>query len=476
MILNSEQLPHINNRAFGAGGSWLDYENTSPRGGADASTISPRSHKSKDRTPLAKSMTPVSTNTFLDSTDHPIYPPGSLYHNPNSVEDHHQQRLDRFQVTNDGMCSNRGSSQVFGQHSASGNVFLSQHLQYENPSEFSSSIGGSGGVNNTLASSPIWYQSVSREGLVGTEELSPYDLSPRQSIAHWPSFPQNQCTDPPLASTGMYQGVEGVTDDSSLEIAQRVLQYPISNEGSQQHCSAQDGRSHENGVDNEINRHDLYFPDHRVQQMHSQQASNHLHTISNSSSWKDVESQLMSNNKCISIPGGGILQALHPMQPEQRSVSRTSIYSNNSSTSDQGSPSMAVLSNVDPTNPSIPIQVDVSGGVAGGVTTHGIVSIEGSNNDYSSMESISSPGIDRALDSIQPHTRNLGRGGNQGRLVHPSLAHNMDELEIVSTISSESTLLSTEPNNSPTLSQNHISNLRESGKSSGNINRKTSTD
>ena len=475
MILNSEQLPHIN-RTFAGGASWLDYETTSPRAAADIATISPRSHKTKDRSISAKSMTPLSTNIFVDSSEPHPYPPSSVCHHSNLIEDHHHHhRSDRFPVSNDGMNIRGGSNNLFGNpHSASGNVFLSQHSHYDYPDEFSPNVGAAPSMNNPLSSSPIWYQSLSsREGLGSGEELSPYDLSPRQHNTHWSSFSQNQCTDHPLSSIGLYQNVEGINDDSTLELAQRVLQYPISNETSQNQCLSAI-RGHENGVGGGNTNHEEYLQE--LRQPHHNRQSNNLQPVSHQShSWKEVENQLTTNNKCISIPGGGTLQALHPMQPGQRSLSRTSIYSNNSSTSDRGSPSMAMLSNIDPTNPTIPVQVNIGGGVAGSFP-QGTVSVVGENHENSSLEPIHNSDVQRSLETLQSGSHHFGSNVVRGRLVNPTLTHNMDELEIVSSVSSESTPLSTEQNISSNLSETHVSNVYDGVKHSLNVNRKPSTD
>lgn len=463
MILNCEQLPHIN-RTFAGGASWLDYETPSSRGGTDVGATSPKHTKSKDRTISVKAMPPLSTNFLLDSTDPHSYPSGSLYHDPNSVEDHHHQRFDRFSSTTDGM-NIRGSSHHYGQHSTSANVFLSQQQHYDYPDEFSPSVGG-GGMNNVLSSSPVWYQSVSREGLGNSEELSPYDLSPNQANTHWSSISQNQSADQPLNTIGLYQTVDGISDDSTLELAQRVLQYPISSEVAQQHGGA--GTSHENGGGSGNSHQDVYIQDHR--QQHNHQTSN-IHSLPQSHSWKEVEAQLMSN-KCISIPGGGTLQSLHPMQPGQRSLSRTSIYSNNSSTSDRGSPSMVMLSNFDPANPTIPVQVNTSAGAVG-TFTPAVASTGASNVDSSSPETISSIGMQRSLEAAPGGIRNYGNNGPRGRLVNPSLTHNMDELEIVS---SESTPLSRELHISTNLSETHVSLVSQGDTPQMNVKRKQSTD
>ena len=465
MILNCEQLPHIN-RAFSGGASWIDYETSAPRGGTEVGTTSPKNPKSKERTISVKPRQPLSTNFIIDSTDPHTYSSGSLYHDPNSAEDHHHQRFDRFSSTTDGM-NIRGSSHHYGQHSTSSNVFLSQHQHYDYQDEFPPSVSGGGGMNNVLSSSPVWYQSVPREGLGNSEELSPYDLSPGQGSTNWSSISQNQSTEQPINSIGLYQTIDGISDDSTLELAQRVLQYPISNEGSQQHSGA--GNGHENGGGSGNSHPDVYIQDHRQQQ----QASN-IHSLHQSHAWKEVEAQLMSN-KCISIPGGGTLQSLHPMQPGQRSLSRTSIYSNNSSTSDRGSPSMVMLSNFDPANPSIPVQVNTSGGATATIPPT-VVSIGASNFESSSPETTVRVGVQRSMEAVQCATRNYGNNGPRGRLVNPSLTHNMHELEIVSSVSSESTPLPRELHISSNLSETNVSHVSQDDKPIMNVKRKQSTD
>ena len=475
MILNSEQLPNIN-RTFGGGASWLDYETTSPRGTADIGTISPRNLKQKERPNSSKTMSSLSANLFLDSNDpNTAYASSPLY--PSSTEDH-SQRLDRFSgtITNDGM-SRGNNHHVFGHHSIAtpGNVFLSQPSQYDYSDEFSQHIGGgSNSMNNALSSSPIWYQSLSsREGLGSGEELSPYDLSPRQTNSHWSTFSQNQCTDHTLTNIGLYSNVEGINDDTTLELAQRVLQYPISNDSSQTN-SGGGGRVQENGVTGGSNHLEIGASEHRLQHGSSQQSANIAFQSHQSHAWKEVEGQLVTNNKCITIPGGGTLQALHPVAPGQRSVSRTSIYSNNSSTSDRGSPSMAMLSNFDPTNPSIPIQVS---GVNPGNFPQRVDSVGGSSNERPCLESVSSNGGQRSIESLQGMSHQFGANGARGtRVVNPTLAHNMDELEIISSVSSESNPLSTDQNISANLSEIRVSNVCDGGKNSVNKNRKPSTD
>ena len=482
MILNSEQLPNIN-RTFGGGTSWLDYETTSPRGATDMSTISPRNLKPKERPVSSKSMTSLSTNLYLDSNDpSSAYAPSPLYHNPNSTEDQHQsQRLDRFSgsLTSDGI-NNRGSSHVFGHHSnSSGNVFLSPPSQYDYSDEFSPHIasgGGSNNLNNVLSSSPLWYQNLStREGLGSGEELSPYDLSPRQTNSQWSSFPQNQCTDHSMSNIGLYSNIEGINDDTTLELAQRVLQYPISNDGSHSNLGGS-VRAQENGMRGGSNQHEICGSDNRQQHGNVHQSANTNSHPNQSHSWKEVENQLMTNNKCITIPGGGTLQALHPMAPGQRSVSRTSIYSNNSSTSDRGSPSMAMLSHFDPTNPSLPVQVSVSGANQGHFP-QSMDSMVGVDNDRSSLDLASNTEEQRGSDSFPGISNQFGTNGVRGsRIVNPNLAHNMDELEIISSVSSESNPLSTDQNAASNLSEIQVSNSCDGSKKQENTKKKGSTD
>ena len=482
MILNFEQLPNIN-RTFGGGTSWLDYETASPRGATDMNNLSPRNIKPKERPVSSKSMSSLSTNPYLDSNDPNVaYVPSPLYHNPNSTDDQHlSQRLDRFSgsITNDVM-SNRGSSHIFGHHSnSSGNIFLSPPSQYDYSDEFSPAVGGGGGnssMNNVLSSSPIWYQTSSnREGLGSGEELSPYDLSPRQTNSQWSSFSQNQCTDPSLANIGLYSNIEGINDDTSLELAHRVLQYPISNDVTHSN-SGGDSRAQENGISGSGNQHDACGAENRQQHSNIQQSANINSHNHHSHAWKEVENQLMTNNKCISIPGGGTLQALHPMAPGQRSVSRTSIYSNNSSTSDRGSPSMAMLSHFDPTNPSLPVQVSVCAGNQGNFS-HTTDSIVGVDNERSLIDSACSNEAQRSAESFQGMSSQFGTNGMRGsRVVNPTLANNMDELEIISSVSSESNPLSTDQNVVSNLSEIQVSNSCDGPKKPENNKRKESTD
>ena len=482
MILNSEQLPNIN-RTFGGGTSWLDYETASPRGATDMNNLSPRNIKPKERPVSSKSMSSLSTNPYLDSNDPNVaYVPSPLFHNPNSADDQHlSQRLDRFSssIPNDGM-NNRGSSHIFGHHSnSSGNIFLSPPSQYDYSDEFSPNVGGAGGnsnMNNVLPSSPLWYQTQSnREGLGSGEELSPYDLSPRQTNSQWSSFSQSQCTDHSLANIGLYSNIEGINDDTSLELAQRVLQYPISNDVTQSN-SGGGSRAEENGMSGSNNQHETCGVENRLQHNNIHQSANINSHNHHSHAWKEVENQLMTNNKCISIPGGGTLQALHPMAPSQRSVSRTSIYSNNSSTSDRGSPSMAMLSHFEPTNPSLPVQVSLCVGNQGNFS-HSTDSIGGVDNERSLIDSSSSNEAQRSAESYQGMTNQFGTNAMRGsRVVNPTLANNMDELEIISSVSSESTPLSTDQNVTSNLSEIQVSNSCDGSKKQENNKRKESTD
>ena len=481
MILNAEQLPNIN-RTFGAGASWLEYETTSSRGTSDIGTLSPRNLKPKERPISSKAMTPLSASLFLDSNDpNAAYASSSLYNNPHSAEDQHQsQRLDRFSgsLSNDGM-SNRGTSHAFGPHSGSaGNVFLSPTSQYDYSDEFIPHISGGGGtstMNNALSSSPIWYQNLSsREGLGSGEELSPYDLSPRQTNSQWTSFSHNQCTDHPLTNIGLYSNIEAINDDTSLELAQRVLQYPISNDGS--HSNSGSARVQENGISGGSIQHENCASENRLQHGTSHQSAHMDSNPHQSHAWKEVENQLMTNNKCINIPGGGTLQALHPMAPGQRSVSRTSIYSNNSSTSDRGSPSMAMLSNFDPTNPSMPVQVNVSAGNHAGFS-QGISSNRELDNERASLEPVGNSRVQPSSESFQGMSLQFGTNGVRStRAVNPTLTHNMDELEIISTVSSESNPLSTDQNIASNISELQVSNLGDGAKKTEHIKRTESTD
>ena len=136
---------------------------------------------------------------------------------------------------------------------------------------------------------------------------------------------------------------------------------------------------------------------------------------------------------------------------------------------------MAMLSNIDPTNPSIPVQVNISGGIAGSFP-QGTVSVGGENHEHSSLEPINNSDVQRSMETMQGGSHHFGSNVVRGRLVNPTLTHNMDELEIVSSVSSESTPLSTEQNISSNLSETHVSNVYDGVKHSLNINRKPSTD
>ena len=135
---------------------------------------------------------------------------------------------------------------------------------------------------------------------------------------------------------------------------------------------------------------------------------------------------------------------------------------------------MAMLSNFDPTNPSIPIQVS---GVNPGNFPQRVDSVGGSSNERPCLESVSSNGGQRSIESLQGMSHQFGANGARGtRVVNPTLAHNMDELEIISSVSSESNPLSTDQNISANLSEIRVSNVCDGGKNSVNKNRKPSTD
>ena len=468
LILNFEQLPNIT-RAFGGGTSWLDYETTSPRG---AEAISPRSiAKAKDRAASTKPMNPINPNICLDSMELHHYGPSLVYQNPVLSENQQQTTLDRFSGVNDAVNS-RNSSHVLGQpHLTTGNTFASHNSNCDYPDEFSPNIAG-GGITNISSSSPAWYQSVSREGLLNGEELSPYDLSPRQGTTHWiPSFTQNQCTtDQPINNVGLYPTLEGMNEDPALEIAQRVLHYPMSNDGRSQHYPG-DIRSQDSGLLDRNIGQEVYQQDPRQDHQPHEPVNNHTN-LPVATSWKEVESQIMANNKCITIPGGGTLQALHPMQPSQRCGSRASVYSNNSSISDRGSPSMATLSNLEPSNPSIPTHVNTSGGLSGCGSQRSMTSTE-------PLQRISSPdrgGEQNYMDSLSASSRSIGNNAARCRLLNPLLSHSMGELEIVSSVSSESTPVSAEQSIASNLSESRVSNIGDVGNSSTAMNRKLSTD
>ena len=124
MILNSEQLPHIN-RTFPSSTSWLDYETPSLHAAAGVGTTSPKNTKSKDRAMSGKSIPPLSTNLLIHSNDpHTYSPADSLYHDPSLAEEHqHHQRFERFGSINDGMLS-RGVGHSYGQNSTPSNIFV----------------------------------------------------------------------------------------------------------------------------------------------------------------------------------------------------------------------------------------------------------------------------------------------------------------------------------------------------------------
>ena len=136
---------------------------------------------------------------------------------------------------------------------------------------------------------------------------------------------------------------------------------------------------------------------------------------------------------------------------------------------------MAMLSNIDPTNPTIPVQVNISSGVAGSFP-QATTSVGREAHENSSLEQMNNSDGQRSLETLQGGSHHFGSNVIRGRLVNPTLTHNMDELEIVSSVSSESTPLSTEQNISSNLSDTHVSNVYDGIKQSLNINRKPSTD
>ena len=135
---------------------------------------------------------------------------------------------------------------------------------------------------------------------------------------------------------------------------------------------------------------------------------------------------------------------------------------------------MAMLSNCDPTNPSIPIHV--SGGNTG-TFSQTVDSAGASSNERSILESVSNNGVQRSMESLQGISYQFGTNRERvTRVANPTLAHNMDELEIISSVSSESNPLSTEQNISANLSEIRVSSVCEGGKNSGNKGRKSSKD
>ena len=85
-------------------------------------------------------------------------------------------------------------------------------------------------------------------------------------------------------------------------------------------------------------------------------------------------------------------------------------------------------------------------------------------------------GANGAIETSGAHGARGANGARGTRVVNPTLAHNMDELEIISSVSSESNPLSTDQNISANLSEIRVSNVCDGGKNSVNKNRKPSTD
>ena len=102
---------------------------------------------------------------------------------------------------------------------------------------------------------------------------------------------------------------------------------------------------------------------------------------------------------------------------------------------------MVTLSNFDPANPSIPVQVNTGEESAGpGPSTRASFGV--TNYETSSPEPTINIGMQRSLEVVSGERGNFNNRRYRGRLVNPSLTHNMGELEIVSPISSESTSVS----------------------------------
>ena len=465
MILNSEQLPHIN-RTFPSSTSWLDYEAPSSHVAAGVGTTSPKNTKSKDRPMSGKSIPPLSTNLLMHSNDpHTYSPADSLYHDPSLVEDQqHHQRFERFGSINDGMLT-RGVGHSYVQNTTPSNIFGSQPPQYDYPDEFT--VSGGGRLNTELTASPAWYQSTPRDGIGNSDELSPYDLSPSQPGNHWSSISHNHIIEQPPTNAGLYHTVDSVGDDSTLELAQRVL-YPMSSEISQPHLGGTGAENVlGNGSGNGNVRSELYNQDHRHQQNHHLP---HILPVPQAHSWKEMEAQLMSS-KCISVPGGSTLQQLHPMQSSQRSLSRTSIYSNNSSTSDRGSPSMIVLSNFDPVNPSTAVQVNNTAGVAGSLPSTEIFTGGLNTLVTSSSGTIGNIAAQRSLEVSVEGRRNFGNSGAKPKQGNSSISKNMDELEIVSSASPEPVSISRGGHTSSSMSETNVSLVSHGEQSPRDVDR-----